>query len=330
MGPIGETGQDGLDGIDANETCTMCHSSSAVIATKVAQWEHSLHAIGENAAYANRTGCVQCHTSQGFLEYVAEGSTAAISIPDEPNQINCYTCHNIHETFTADDWSLTKPGAQVLEVQYKGASVTWDKGTSNQCVFCHQARPVTTMPVLDGADFVITSGGTRMGPHHAPMANVVLGKIAFEVPGTTAFPTTNPHSSAGGCVDCHMAKPYGYLAGGHNMGVSYDSHGTETLLTTGCLTCHTTATATTITTRFNTLKTAIDTKMATLQAQLVAAGIYNAGPGLAIAGTYNPNAVMSYLSFLTVLEDKSAGIHNPGYITALLDNSIEEMTSLGF
>ncbi|MCK7539087.1 MAG: hypothetical protein MZV63_53250 [Marinilabiliales bacterium] len=45
-----------------------------------AQWSTSTHATGGNAGYANRAGCVQCHTSQGFLEYVAEGSVAAYII----------------------------------------------------------------------------------------------------------------------------------------------------------------------------------------------------------------------------------------------------------
>ena len=142
-GPMGPTGDAGTDGTDANENCTQCHNNNAKISNKTAQWAESTHSKGGNSAYANRSGCVQCHTSQGFLEYVAEGSTASLSIPVEPMQINCYTCHEIHSTFTESDWALTKPGAQILNVQYAGANVTWDKGTSNQCVACHQAFPVS-------------------------------------------------------------------------------------------------------------------------------------------------------------------------------------------
>src|SRR5574340_111651 len=71
----------GPQGADANQSCTECHNNSASLEAKQAQWEESVHAKGENAAYGNRTGCVQCHTSQGFLEAVAEKSTADISIP---------------------------------------------------------------------------------------------------------------------------------------------------------------------------------------------------------------------------------------------------------
>ena len=330
MGPAGANGADGADGdngIDANATCTLCHNNDAIIEVKVAQWEESVHATGENAAYANRSGCVQCHTSQGFLEAVAEGSTAAISIPSDPMQINCYTCHKIHDTYTDDDWALTKPGAETLILKYAGADVIWDKGNSNQCVACHQARDVSPLPVVDGDDFEITS--ERMGPHHAPMANMVLGKMPFELPGDD-FPAENPHSSDNGCITCHLATPYGYLAGGHNMSVTYDSHGTETLLTTGCLTCHTSYTATTISAKLAELKDEVATKLSTLEAQLIEAGIYSTDTELAIKGTFNANAVMAYLNYNTIKEDKSYGAHNPGYTKTMLDNSITAMNALGF
>jgi hypothetical protein len=316
-----------VDGKDANETCTLCHTGSADLENKLAQWGKSMHANGENAAYANRAGCSQCHVSQSFLEYVAEGSTENLSVQTDPMQINCYTCHKIHDTYTADDWDLTKPGATTLNLKYAGTTLTWDKGNSNQCAGCHQALDVTPAPVLDGDDFAITN--TRIGVHHGPMTNIALGKIPFEIPGEE-YPASNAHLGSTGCIACHMATPYGYLAGGHNMGVMYDRHGTETLLTTGCLVCHTSSTAANITTAMNTLKAAVEGKLEDLEAQLTAAGIYNATTGLANTGTFKANVVLAYLNFNAVTEDKSFGAHNPGYIKTLLDNSIAEMVDLGY
>jgi len=125
-----------------------------------------------------------------------------------------------------------------------------------------------------------------------------------------------------------MSAPYGHLAGGHNMGVWYDSHGTETLLKTGCTTCHTNTT--TLDTKIADLKSDITEKMASLEAQLIAAGIYNSATGLAKTGTFKANAVLAYLNYNTVKEDRSNGIHNPGYISTLLDNSIATMEALGY
>jgi len=333
MGPAGEDGTDGTDGIDATASCIQCHNDDATVGLKVAQWEGSMHATGGNAAYANRAGCVQCHTSQGFLEYVAEGSTASLTVPAEPMQINCYTCHKIHSTFTDDDWALTKPGAQVLNVKYAGADVTWDKGNSNQCVACHQAFPVNPAPVQNGADFEITN--TRMGVHHGPMANLVLGKTAFELSGT-AYPTTNVHSTGAGCVTCHMATPYGYQAGGHNMGLEYDSHGTAKMLYTGCAACHDVTSAgvapgkLAFDEKIAAVHVNIEAKLETLKNQLIEAGVFNTGTNLANKGTFEANAVFAYINFNMIEEDRSLGIHNPAYTKVLLDNSIAAMTTLGY
>ena len=328
-GPVGKDGLAGKDGIDANANCTQCHNSDAKIAVKSAQWEESTHNMGGNAAYANRVGCVQCHTSQGFLEYVAEGSTTNLTVPAEPMQINCYTCHEIHTTFTEDDWALTKPGAQILNVQYAGADVTWDKGNSNQCVACHQAFPVSPAPVADGADFAI--GSSRIGVHHGPNANLILGKTAFEV--GTGFSASNMHSTADGCLTCHMSTPYGYQAGGHNMSMKYDSHGTETRLVTGCTPCHdisSSALLTAFNTKISNFQAGIQTKITTLETKLAAAGIYDSAKGLAKTGTFKANAVIAYLNYNMVKEDRSLGIHNPGYTETLLDNSIKGLTDLGY
>jgi Zn-finger protein len=339
MGPAGADGLNGADGapgkdgVDQNATCTECHNANATVELKLAQWRNSVHATSDNAAYGNRAGCVQCHTSQGFLEAVAEGSTAAISLPNDPMQINCYTCHKIHETGTSDDWALTKPGAETLIVKdIAGADVIWDKGNSNQCAACHQGRFITTLPVA-GGDYTISSSSsapinTRVGFHHAPMTNLILGKLPTQQ--GTGYSSANPHSTSDGCLSCHMAKPYGYLAGGHQMGMMYESHGTETLLSTGCLVCHTTYTATTIKTKMVTLQTEVETKLATLQAKLLAAGIYNPTTGLANAGTFKSNIALAYINYNAAEEDRSEGMHNPGYIKTLLDNAIAVMVTEGF
>jgi hypothetical protein len=125
-----------------------------------------------------------------------------------------------------------------------------------------------------------------------------------------------------------MSAPYGYLAGGHNMGVWYDSHGTETMLKTGCTTCH--SNATTLTTMIASLTGDISNKMAALEAQLVAAGVYNTTTELANTGTFDANAVLAYLNYNTIKEDRSNGLHNPEYIRVLLDNSIAALTALGY
>jgi len=121
-----------------------------------------------------------------------------------------------------------------------------------------------------------------------------------------------------------MSSPYGSMAGGHNLGLEYDSHGTAKMLTTGCTACHTNATtlASDITARKATTQALLDD----LEALLVTAGIYSTTTELAVAGTYSADVAGAYINWLTVKEDKSLGIHNPGYTEALLQNSIEKLT----
>ena len=115
------------------------------------------------------------------------------------------------------------------------------------------------------------------------------------------------------------------------MSMTYSAHGgPETLNAPGCLTCHTTYTASTIATKFATLETEVTDRLATLKTQLIAAGIYDVSNDLAKTGTFKANAVMAYLNYNAVVEDKSFGAHNPTYIKTLLDNSIAAMTTLGF
>lgn len=331
-GPMGPTG---ADGIDANANCTECHSNNQIITAKMAQWNTSIHATGGNAPYAsnNNVSCVKCHTSQGFLEYVAEGSAADLTIPAEPLQINCYTCHKIHSTFTEDDWDLTLSGPQVLDVQYAGDDVIWDKGTSNLCASCHQTLPVTPAPVENGPDFEITN--IYFGTHHAPMANLVLGKTAFELTGT-AYPTSNYHSTADGCVTCHMSAPYGDKAGGHNMGLKYNVHGSSKMLYTGCTDCHdvTTPGPAYGTLAFDAKIAAvydnIEDKLEKLAAQLAEAGLYNTETGRPNKGTFEANAVYAYINYSMIVDDRSLSLHNPPYIKVLLDNSIAAMAALGY
>ncbi|TFH48808.1 MAG: hypothetical protein E4G92_02940 [Bacteroidia bacterium] len=334
MGPIGAQGEKGDKGDPGTPgstlACAECHNTDDQIVAFSAQWSESTHANGGNAAYANRSGCAQCHTSQGFSQHVAGVADNNIVPPTNPLQINCFTCHKIHETYTDDDWSFTKPGAETLAVKYAGADVIWDKGNSNQCVFCHQERPISPAPIANGPDFAITS--SRIGPHHGPNANLILGKHPFEL-GTGYGPTANPHSTNSGCITCHMSDPYGYTAGGHNMGMKYDSHGTETRLNTGCATCHdisTTALATAFNTKINTFQALIQSKLDDLEGQLIAAGIYNVSSELAKTGTFKANAVMAYINYNTIKEDRSLGVHNPNYTKVLLDNSSAALTTLGY
>jgi len=332
MGPAGTNGIDGTDGTDGIDgengtaVCQTCHTSDQSFEVKVAQYNGSFHATGENAAYANNSSaaCTQCHVSQGFIDYIKNGKVTNTVKYSNPLQPNCYTCHDgIHTTFTEADWALTTTEPVVMTL----GGDTFDKGNANLCANCHQARALDpAMPELTAtADVNITS--TRWGTHHGPMANVLIGKGLYEVEGTLTYGTNVHGSIADGCITCHMATPYGTMAGGHSLGMEYDLHGVIKKNFNGCLACHTDATA--LSTKVIDFQAATQAKLNELEALLIAQNVYNATTGLIVAtGAYTPVRVGAYLNYQTVKEDKSLGVHNPAYTKALLQNSIEALTAV--
>ena len=326
MGPAGEDGVDGTNGTDGTAKCSTCHNNSATIVAKQLQYENSLHAMGENAAYANRPApandCAKCHSSQGFLDFNADGTfnTAYSSTMQykDVQQPNCYTCHETHKNFDETDWDLTYDGTHNLLLD----NTAFNKGSGNLCSKCHQARAVSPMPVVGGADVALTS--TRWGTHHGPVANVLTGTGLYKTVGSATYPTTAPHYAADACVTCHMANSYGDLGGGHTMNIEYDVHGTATLNLEGCVACHADLTA--LKTKITTLQADVTAKLATLEGLLITANIYNPTTGLNKTGSFTANVAGAFLNYQSLKEDRSFGVHNPAYTKALLDNSIQALT----
>ncbi len=326
-GKDGVNGQDGIDGATGTAQCQVCHNKDQDMAIKVDQYNASFHANGENAAYANRTGCTKCHTSQGFVDFATTGTPAASYT--NPLQQNCYTCHQVHKTYTTADWTLTTSTAVVLE-HHTGTDATkytYNKGNSNLCANCHQGRTLSpALPAVGGAD--VNLANNRWGTHHGPMANVLIGNGGYEVTGSVSY-STNVHASiTTGCVNCHMATPYGTMAGGHNLGMVFDQHGTELLNITGCSPCHangTTAEQSALRLKVTNFQATTQTLLNTLEAKLITAGIYDAATGLNKLGTFSANVAGAYINYQTVKEDKSLGVHNPQYTKALLQNAIDAL-----
>jgi len=144
-GADGTDGIDGIDGVDANETCKVCHNDGGELAGIQEQYAMSGHATGGTAFYGNREGeCSECHTSQGFIYYQANGVSSPTHFA-EPSQPDCRACHMIHTDYTVDDWDrrVTDPVVSFRDPTHTFA----DFGEANLCVSCHQSRP-SVLPAL--------------------------------------------------------------------------------------------------------------------------------------------------------------------------------------
>lgn len=321
MGPAGadgEDGTDGLDGTDGTAGCIVCHSDNQVIFAFENQWSASQHALG-TAFERNYEDCATCHTSQGFLGKL-DGSydwTADDAEIPNPNPPNCYTCHSIHETFTADDLELKVTG----EIELNNTELAHDFGKGSICASCHQARPVEPYPVV-GDSIQIPS--PYWGPHHGTQGNLVagVGMGLFEV--GDGFTNSAHASMADACVTCHMAEPYGTQAGGHTMSMTYEYHGSDAVWAEGCLNCHTEDEAHELTEDF---QAEIKGLLTQLKTELDVAGITESGGYRPVPGKYSGLLVGAYVNYYALSEDGSYGVHNPKYAKKLLENTIAALNA---
>lgn len=315
QGPAGADGEDGIDGKDGNATCGVCHDNSEAVEAKIGQWENSIHAIGGHN-FENRTTCAPCHTSQGFKEVVGTTNTATAAEIVDPNNINCYTCHKIHDTYSVDDWALRKTDP----ITFWLTQETVDLGLGNLCAQCHQPRISYVIPDVNNpqGNYEVTS--TRFGPHYGSQGAILTGSAMYLV--GTGLNNSSHVDIDNTCVACHMASAVGYDAGGHSFRMFNEYEGELNLA--GCEECHPDGEAGTLT---EDLHLEVEALLAELGTLLVEAGIYNpeGTSGYAVKGTYTNTVAGAYWNFISIEEDRSLGVHNPRFVKKILENTIASL-----
>ncbi len=318
IGPAGPVGPEGPIGQAGVENCKDCHGSSQLITSKLFQWESSVHATGGHYE-RNTAECAGCHTSQGFLDMMFSGTETATMDIEDPLPQNCYTCHQVHQTYTDEDWTLTHTDPVTL---WTGAN-TVDLGQANLCLNCHQTRrrddPALPTPG-DTDSLVITS--PFWGPHHGAQGALFTGSSAFEI-GTGYENSLHTTLVENACITCHMAAVSGAnAAGGHTFHVISE---TGDLNMNGCVQCHSDAGE--LQMMVDGTQAEIETLLEELKVELEAIGIlsFQFGADRATAGTWDPTHVGALWNYLYVEEDKSHGVHNYKYAKTLLENSIDAL-----
>jgi hypothetical protein len=336
-GPAGADGENGINGTDGTAGCVQCHTSDENMLIKEAQWASSGHVQGTHMGgfYGSRDGCSDCHSSQG-MQAVVETGEVDQPAPFNPLPANCYTCHEIHQTYTSDDWNFTVGS----EVPFRVNDYVANMGNGNACIQCHQSR--TAEPVLDlGTTDLVSITSSRYGPHHGPQGNMLAGvgnSGAYEVAGSMAYANSmhaaNPTSV--NCTSCHMASSEGtggdMALGEHsnNVGVGEWEDGSKIINRNGCIACHTTIADNEEMTAF--VSTARDANLLLLEelaTELFNLGyITETGSVVASSGTplvVTPQHAAAIYNYKFLEEDQSTLIHNPNYAKALLNNSIEAL-----
>ena len=309
-GPAGPTGPAGPAGVMAAATCSDCHNETTLVKARQVQYEASLHGAGFTFE-RNGTSCAACHTSEGFMVLIETGSTTLDAAVSDPSPVNCRTCHEIHSTYTENDWALrvTEP----VDIALTGDTI--DLGAGNLCATCHQPRTSYDVPVIGGGEVKITS--TRFGPHHGPQSTMLFGLAGYgEYTGSSGHSLIKDT-----CTTCHMADAYGKQAGGHTWSMAYEYHGHEVPNVAGCQTCHSDIEDFDV----NGAVTEIEALMEELNNLLLAEGLITES-GSAVTGTYTSAQAGALWNYRTVaLEDRSHGVHNPGYAKFLLETALDAL-----
>jgi hypothetical protein len=315
QGPPGADGQDGIDGVDGtdgtdgvagNAVCLECHNL-ATKAAITAQYETSGHGLGVAASGHAGNDCGECHSTEGFIETQWTGQdTTAAPIPF-PTPIGCKACHDFHESLDFEnEMNHAIRATHPVDLLAADVIVDFDNAESNLCVNCHQARRAAP----DDADpTALVTTNSHWGAHHGPQASVLNGVGGYEF--GVSLGTTGTHLSGADCVACHMEPdPTDNTVGGHTWVPNEEV----------CVSCHGDVPAT----------TTIETKLADLEADLIAAGMLVEevdGSISIVTASYQADSAGALWNYLLIEEDRSMGVHNPAYANALLTNSIDALAA---
>jgi hypothetical protein len=181
------------------------------------------------------------------------------------------------------------------------SGLTFDKGDSNLCVNCHQARRYMAN-FVDKTDPTKYAATSRFNSHLSVQGDFLMGSGGFGVEGK---PGAHYAMQENSCVACHMGDGANHLF--------------EAQLAT-CQKCHTDAEDFNI----NDFETRIEEKLAELKTALVAAGLLTED-GSTVAGSYTEKQALALWNYNVIEEDASMGIHNPVYVMALINASLEAL-----
>ena len=297
-GPAGPEGPAGADGAIAELTCVECHNDTTELTGKATAWSESLHGTGEAYVRATSAGCAGCHSGGAFMAMVAAGiSPDQVEAGDpDPTRQDCRACHEIHVTYTGDDWALRTTDPVPL---YALEGETYDGGEGNLCANCHQPRRL-----MGAEDGMVDIDSTHWGPHHGPQSTMLLGLAGAGAEGNPGAHATMVEDT---CVSCHVGE-------GANHTFEPD--------VAACQGCHADAEDFDI----NGLQTEVAASLDELKAALVAKGLWDAEEDVNTVGIFPEAEAAAVWNYIYIVnEDKSLGVHNPAYTKALIAASLEAL-----
>ncbi|MEI6515213.1 MAG: thrombospondin type 3 repeat-containing protein [bacterium] len=283
------------------------------------------------------SSCGYCHTGQGFIlnsdpDWAGETNPAALGTSYEG--LTCAVCHDPHGVGMGDYQLRDFPN--VILANYYTNTLG---GISRLCMQCHHGRSNAYELDMVKAPNNPASAPT---PHHGPQGDMMIGQNAIEY-GMQMPRSRHIDVLEDGCVECHMAEtPTSGLAmnhlGGHTWSLSYTTNSTTYELTETCVKCHGEIEGF----NFGGIDYDHDGVVEGVQAEVQ--GLMdtlakllpysNTSTRVISYGTTNVPSPAAWwklaekkggFNYLFVWEDRSKGVHNPKYATAVLQASIDDL-----
>jgi cytochrome c551/c552 len=187
-GPAGSQGEQGPAGSAGSEamvpdlSCKECHNDTTKITGKKTAWSESGHGSGEAYVRGTSSSCAGCHSGGGFSTRIAAGlNPDEVEVGDpNPTRQDCRACHQIHTTFTGDDFALETTDAVTL--------------------FATGGTFALYPPDADG---IIEVNSTHWGPHYGAEAPMLMGLGGAGVEGS---PSGHALAVEDTCVTCHLGE----------------------------------------------------------------------------------------------------------------------------
>jgi predicted CxxxxCH...CXXCH cytochrome family protein len=318
-------------------TCANCHNSNANNQAIRQQWGATGHANTTSLPWIDydfktRAGCVQCHTTTGFITYsTAKVNTAWGTATDKTKEVlTCVGCHSDVANGVVRTVTPVKPFD--VETTYQNA----DMGTSNICADCHSGRnngATIQAKVAAGTDFTNLA---FVSPHYLSAAGSLQGKTGYHFPGRTytgfsgnshstiGVANDNATGTAGPCVACHMSE-----TDKHSFTpVTADATGTITAIKSNvCSNCHgTTLSAATLDTNRIDFTKALAVLRAALAARTPAIIVTDNYPYVANknwgTGQNGANLMGATFNLKLFISEPAAYVHNPEYAKQIVADSI--------
>ncbi|WP_277656615.1 cytochrome c3 family protein [Seleniivibrio woodruffii] len=255
---------------------------------------------------AKNAACFKCHTGEGMMGRIFSKNITPANT-DRISGIGCSVCHDPHGE-SGQNSQLRISGSYTLPTK----STVVAAGDSKLCYYCHNA---------DGE--LPTVGAI---PHNS-QAELISGVGGYEY-GQNLGTTASSHSATG-CSTCHMKTQGGTT---HSLDMTDDTAARIAGCTTGCHTTNapaysngtydvTAGTVAAAKAKIAELKTAINAKAGEVAGTAIKASY----TGTTTAQTNALNRAAYNYNF--ILNDRSGGFHNPGYVVKLVNLSLADLAA---